>query len=186
MVVGKLITGWTFGHPVNMLFTTLLYVAKMSVKSKIHTLVPENILKAQVCQKKNLDKRHLIPSFSIGTQVLLKNMARQARQGGKMESHFTGPYEIVEELGKGVYRLKNLKTQKVLAKTYSSMRFKVHHSVEVSDRISHSPAKKRKHDDCEHPSPEPVQEKKICCLDNWLEEMNLKLYDREAIETNCE
>ena len=88
------------------------YMERMlQVKSKIQDLASDNILKAQARQKKNFDKHHLIPSFNIGSQILLKIMARQARQGGKMESHFTGPYEIVEELGKGVYRLKNLKTR---------------------------------------------------------------------------
>ena len=45
-----------------------------------------------------------------------------------MDAHFTGPYEIVEEIGKGVYRLKNVKIQKVLTKTCSSMRFKAYHT----------------------------------------------------------
>ena len=53
------------------------------------------------------------------------------------------------------------------------MRFKVYHSVEVSDSISHSPGKKHKRDKCEDPAPEAVQEKEICNPDNWLEEMSV-------------
>ena len=70
----------------------------------------------------------------------------KVRQGGKIDLHFTGPYEIVEELGKGVYRLKNPKTQKILAKTYNSMRFKLYYSPEVCDDESLTPPQKRKHE----------------------------------------
>ena len=58
-------------------------------------------------------------------------MQRQGRQSRKMDAHFTGPYEIVEEIGKGVYRLKNVKTQKLLAKTCNSMRLKAYHTESV-------------------------------------------------------
>ena len=54
-----------------------------------------------------------------------------------MVYHFTGPYEIIGEIGKGIYRLNNLKTQKVPRKTYSSMRFKEYHCP-VSDECQNS------------------------------------------------
>ena len=78
--------------------------------------------------KQNFDKRHLVPSYAVGTVVLLKNMKRNGRMGGKMEAHYSGPYEIMKELDLGVYCLNNLKTQKVMAKICNSMRFKVYHS----------------------------------------------------------
>ena len=95
-----------------------------------------------------------------------------------MESHFTGPYEIVKELGKGVYRLKNLKTNKILAKTYSSIRFKLYHSADVSP----NPPQKRKREESEGP---PLEEP-LYKGENWIVGMNLKTSDREAMETNCE
>ena len=139
----------------------------LQVKSKIQDLASDNILKAQARQKKkNFDKRHLIPSFNIGSQILLKNMAQQARQGGKMESHFTGSYEIVEKLGKAVYRFKNLKTNKISAKTYNSMMFKLYHSANVSSALP----QKRK---CEK-SEGPLLEEPLYKSDNWIVGMNLK------------
>ena len=54
-----------------------------------------------------------------------------------MESDFTRPYEIIEEIDTGVCRLKNLKTQKVLGKTYNSIRFKEYHCP-VSDECQNS------------------------------------------------
>ena len=68
----------------------------LDIKQSMEELGSENIKKAQARQKKNFDKRHLIRSYSVGTSILLKNLTRQARQGGKMDSHFTGPYDICE------------------------------------------------------------------------------------------
>ena len=43
------------------------YMERMlQVKSKIQDMASDNILKAQARQKKNFDKRQLIPSFNIG------------------------------------------------------------------------------------------------------------------------
>ena len=96
------------------------YMKSMSkVKERIKELTFENILKTQVRQKKNFDKIHKIPSFRVGSHILIK----MTRQVAKMESDFTRPYEIIEEIGTGIYRLKNLKTQKVLGKSYNSIRF---------------------------------------------------------------
>ena len=153
------------------------------VKERIKELASENILKSQARQKKNFDKRHKIPSFRVGSHILLKNMTRQARQGGKMESHFTGPYEIIEEIGKGVYRLKNLKTQKVLGKTYNSMRFKEYHCP-VSDQCQKSEncenseraSKKRKYETEHTPAVDSGS-----TTDVWIQSLNLKPSDRITI-----
>ena len=77
----------------------LEYAKKMiQIKNDIKEIASKNIRKAQARQKKNVDKRLLIPEFEVGTKILLKNVRSQARQGGKMDSHFTGPYEMVEEV----------------------------------------------------------------------------------------
>ena len=52
-----------------------------------------------------------MPSYAAGIVVLLKNLKRNGRMGGKMEAHYSGPYEIIKELGLGVYCMKDLKTQ---------------------------------------------------------------------------
>ena len=45
----------------------------MDIHIKIRDLVDSNIKKAQSRQKKNFDKRHMVPTFEIGKKVLLKN-----------------------------------------------------------------------------------------------------------------
>ena len=102
--------------------------AMINIKNRMNEIASINITNAQARQKKNFDKRHLIPSFDIGTMVLVKNMTRLARQGGKMDSHYTGPFEIVEEIGKGVYKIRDPETNKVLGKSINSMRFKVYYA----------------------------------------------------------
>lgn len=156
------------------------YAAVMlDVKKKIFEKAEESIKKAQNRQKKNFDKRHLIPSYAIGTMVLLKNMAREARQGGKMDSHFTGPYEIVEEVGKGVYRLKNPKTSKVLAKSYNSMRFKIYFAATEHTEVD----KKRKAEciDDDLAPPPPTENEYV-----WIKDLNLKTADKDSILNNDE
>ena len=127
--------------------------AMIGVKEQIADTASQNIEKAQDRQKKNFDKRHLIPHFEIGTEILLKNLTRNGRMGGKMDSHYTGPYTIVDDLGHGVYRLKNSKNNKVLAKTHNACRFKTYHrddktpdsDIEPSADIS-PPPKRTKYD----------------------------------------
>ena len=96
-------------------------------KRKSRRRCPRTSQEHKHVHKNNFDKRHLVPSYAIRTVVLLKNVKRKGRMGGKMEAHYSGPYKIMKELGLGVYCLKNLKTQKVMAKTCNSMRFKVYH-----------------------------------------------------------
>ena len=127
----------------------------IGVKEKIADTASQNIKKAQDRQKKNFDKRHLIPHFETGTEILLKNLTRNGRMGGKMDSHYTGPYTIVDDLGHGVYRLKNSKNNKVQAKTQNACtcRFKTYHrddktpdsDIEPSADIS-PPPKRKKYD----------------------------------------
>ena len=104
-----------------------------------------------------------------------------------MDSHFTGPYEIIEEIEEGVYRLKNVKTQKVLAKLYNSMHFKEYYSQvfsETSENVdSNTPKRKMGMDE----SPEPESQMKRQCTsksDMWVPELNLKIVDRKSIENN--
>ena len=188
----------------------------LGIKDKIRTLASENITKAQARQKKKFDKRHLIPTFQVGTKVLLNNMVRQARQGGKMESHFTGPYEIVEELGKGVYRLKNVKTQKVLAKTFNSMRFKIYHLPQTTTEPTETEPKDttpkvnepdvpkadvtvpdarvplasenfpQKRKCCTYDNEEPPNKKPQSDPDIWSDSLNLKMSDRSLVEEGLE
>ena len=51
------------------------------------------------------------------------NSRRDSRKGGKRLNKYLGPYEIVEVTNKGIYRLKNIKTGKKLAKAVNVARF---------------------------------------------------------------
>ena len=52
--------------------------------------------------------------FDIDTLVLLRNSARDGRKGDKLVSRWPGPYQIYQNVGKGVYRLQNIVSQKIL------------------------------------------------------------------------
>ena len=52
----------------------------------------------------------------------MRNSARDGRKGDKLAIRWLGPYEVHEHVGKGVYKLKNLSSKKVLKKTYNSCR----------------------------------------------------------------
>ena len=63
----------------------------------------ENIGKAQEKQKKDYDKRdHCADTFKVGTLVLRKDMTRKKRKGGKLDTKWTGPFEIIAWLGRGL------------------------------------------------------------------------------------
>ena len=81
----------------------------MDIKRTMEELGSANIKKEQARQKKNFDKRHLIPSYKCWDVDTPEELTRQARQGGKMDSHFTGSYDICEEIGKGVYKIKKIR-----------------------------------------------------------------------------
>ena len=67
-----------------------------------------NILKAQAKQKKDCDKRRNFPQmFQVGAIVLKKDFTRRKRKGGKLDSKWTGPFEITASLGRGLFCLKD-------------------------------------------------------------------------------
>jgi len=59
-----------------------------------------------------------------GTLVLLRNSARDGRKGDKFQARYLGPYEINEDLGKGVFRLHNPATGLLLKKCVNACRLK--------------------------------------------------------------
>ncbi|KAM8952905.1 uncharacterized protein RCH25_043643 [Pelodytes ibericus] len=71
----------------------------------------ENMEKSQEKQKKahmkKVLKKYKNISYSVGNEVLLYNMRRKGRKGGRMEPDFFGPYTIMEICGK-VVKLCNL------------------------------------------------------------------------------
>ncbi len=71
--------------------------------------VKSNIAKAQERQKKQYDKKHAVPSaFRVGIRVLRKDLRRKKRRGGKMDPKWRGPYLILNDLGRGLYKLRHV------------------------------------------------------------------------------
>ena len=58
----------------------------------------------------------------MGTLVLLRNSARDGRKGDKLATRWLGPYQINENLSKGIYRLKNPTTGHILKKAINQCR----------------------------------------------------------------
>ena len=69
----------------------------LKLRDAIHQDVASNILSAQARQKKNYENRRLPkPNFKSGEKVLLCNLRRSDRKGGKFSYSWFGPYSIGE------------------------------------------------------------------------------------------
>ncbi len=55
--------------------------------------------------------------------MLLRNSARDDRKGDKLAQHWLGPYRVKEAIGKGLYRLANPTTGRVLKKAFNGCRY---------------------------------------------------------------
>ena len=98
--------------------------ALLESRSQAFQKAQANITKAQKQQKETNDRKHVQKELDVGTKVLFENTAQQQRKGGKMEPLRLGPYVINICLGKGIYRLKNMKGE-VLKKTANIARLTV-------------------------------------------------------------
>lgn len=65
----------------------------------------DNIAAAQAKQKERYDIKHAEPTYVVGDKVLRYNRRRDTRMGDRLTPRFTGPYDVVEVLGRGTYRL---------------------------------------------------------------------------------
>lgn len=108
----------------------------VSEKKAAEEKMAMNIAKSQSRQKKNYDKRHTGKSSEIveGSLVLLKNNKNNHRMGGKLETKYIGPYEVVSLQGKGRAKLKNLSTGKELRNTYHVVNLKLYRLDGASSR----------------------------------------------------
>ena len=70
--------------------------------------------------------------LSSGTQVLLKNSARETKNGDKLKPRRNGPYLVHADLGKGVCRLYNPKTGKTLKNAVNVSRLTEFHTTDKS------------------------------------------------------
>ena len=74
--------------------------------------------------------------LSVGTFVLLRH--QDGRKGCKHTKRWNGPYKIVESLGKGVYKIFNLKTRKVVKKAVNICKLKLFYSGEQKKSLHFS------------------------------------------------
>ena len=59
--------------------------------------------------KEIYDKKHADPkSFEAGEKVQKKDFLRKKRVGGKLDTRFKGPYEIVKKVCHGIYSLRGV------------------------------------------------------------------------------
>lgn len=73
-------------------------------------VVQANILAAQERQKEQYDRKHSNPDvFRVGSLVLKKDFTREKHAGGKLDHKWLGPYRISGVLGRGLYRLEDVK-----------------------------------------------------------------------------
>ena len=68
--------------------------------------------------------------------VLMRNSQRDSCKGGKLDQRWLGPYKISEDLGKGVFKLKNPSSGHILKKTVNSCRLKPYYSESIEDSDS--------------------------------------------------
>ena len=66
--------------------------------------------------------------MGAGTLVLLRYSKHDTKKGDKMELKWLGPYEMVSNSGKGIYRIKNPRSLQVLKNMVHSVRLKPYHT----------------------------------------------------------
>ena len=83
----------------------------LELQNQLHDKARSNIEKAQAHQKRQYDAKHNTnTSLKVGDKVLVQSMKNESQKGGSWEPLFPGgPYVISEDLGKGRFRLKDLK-----------------------------------------------------------------------------
>ncbi|XP_068224267.1 uncharacterized protein [Palaemon carinicauda] len=70
--------------------------AMTSIRDRMLSKVTANINTAQQTQKMQYNKRREHPSYNVGDIVLLKNLVRVDRKGGRFQERRTGPYNVSE------------------------------------------------------------------------------------------
>ena len=77
--------------------------------AEVRKKATENLTAAQAKQKSCYDVKHAPVATNVqGWHTVLKyNRRRNTRMGDKLQARYTGPFQISEVLGRGVYRLKD-------------------------------------------------------------------------------
>lgn len=84
------------------------------LKETVFKEVDRNITLAQARQKRNYDRQHAALTFSVGDEVLKKNLKNKHRMGGKLDAKWLGPYVVAGITDYGSYELRCAKSGKLL------------------------------------------------------------------------
>ncbi|KAI6660178.1 Gag-pol fusion protein [Oopsacas minuta] len=115
------------------------FICQMNnIKKSLYGKVDKNIQEGQEKQKNEYDKKQKqSKNFKPGTLVLLRNSAKDGRKGDKFRMRYLGPYEIFQDIGKGVYKLRNCVTGILLKKTQNISRLKLYCKKKFQIRSNH-------------------------------------------------
>ena len=80
----------------------------------------KNISQVQAKQAKNYDACHIRMLLSVGTKVMVKDKAGEARKRDKLKAPFQGPYTICEMLPKGSCALRDKHGKRLVNKFCAS------------------------------------------------------------------
>ena len=80
-----------------------------------------NVLLAQEKQKEQYDRKHChLLKYRVGDSVLKKDFCRKKQKGGCMDFKWLGPYEIIKDVGKGFYALKNQESGRLIERIHGA------------------------------------------------------------------
>ena len=115
--------------------------------------------------------------------MLLKNSKKESRKGDKLAPRWVGPYSIHESLGKGVYRLSNLKTGVVNKTAVNQCRLKVYLAPNSPSDTS-SEAESESDSEPKTKTQPPPKKRKLSQY--WIADLDLKTSDKAIIERGRE
>ena len=115
--------------------------------------------------------------------MLLKNSKKESRKGDKLAPRWVGLYSIHESLGKGVYRLSNLKTGLVNKTAVNQCRLKVYLAPNSPSDTS-SEAESDSDSEPKTKTQPPPKKRKLSQY--WIADLDLKTSDKAIIERGRE
>ena len=97
----------------------------LAKRKEVFGTVEKNLQDAQAKQKEVYDKKHKPEEIAVGSEVLIENTLQKGRKGGNLDDAFKGSYFIEDNMGKGLYKVRN-QTGTVLKKKVNINRLKLH------------------------------------------------------------
>eukprot|EP00731_Ephydatia_muelleri_P005131 Em0002g1307a len=112
------------------------HVYLTNARKEILESVKRNVMDAQRIQKRNYSrKRGKGSHFGIGDKILKKDFRRKKRAGGALDPKRLGPYEVMKDIGKGLFFVKRCDDGKI---EYSHKATVEHQESHVSMQENHT------------------------------------------------